>query len=73
MTLHRGSVKKAAIGVAIAEMPQGLSTMHRADCAGAIWKRKPLTAFQAWLDDATPSQLSVARVVFRPAVLSKDV
>jgi hypothetical protein len=66
MTLIRQIVTNAAIGVGVAETPEGLSALHRPGCAAAIWRRQPLPAFQAWIDGLDPAQLPRARVILRP-------
>jgi len=66
MTLVREIVKEAAIGVAVADTPEGLSALHRPGCAAAIWRRQPLPKFQSWIDGLDPDVLPRARVILRP-------
>ena len=66
MTLVREVVKDAAIGVGVADTPEGLSAIHGSGCAAAIWRRRPLPGFQAWIDALEPQQLPRARVMLRP-------
>lgn len=66
MTLVREIVKDAAIGVGVADTPEGLSALHRPGCAAAIWRRQPLPAFQSWIDALDPELLPKARVILRP-------
>lgn len=40
--LVREVVRDAAIGVGVADTPEGLSALHRPGCAAAIWRRQPL-------------------------------
>ncbi len=51
---------------ALTDRPDGLSALHSPDCAAAIWRRHPLTAFQDWIDAIEPEQLPKARVMLRP-------
>jgi hypothetical protein len=66
MTLVREAVQDAAVGVGIADTPEGLSAIHRPGCAAAIWRRQPLPGFQAWIDGLDPARLPSARVILRP-------
>jgi len=66
MTFVRDIVEDAAIGVGVADTPEGLSAIHRQGCAAAIWRRHPLTSFQSWIDALEPEQLPRARVILRP-------
>ena len=66
MTLVREIVKDAAIGVGVADTPDGLSALHRPGCAAAIWRRQPLPEFQSWIDGLDPEVLPRARVILRP-------
>lgn len=69
MTLHREVITDAAIGVGVATTPKGLSAIEHPECAAAIWKRKPLDRFQAWIDGLPPGGLPRARVILRPEVV----
>lgn len=59
----REIVKDAAVGVAVADTPEGLSAFRRPGCAAAIWRRQPLPGFQAWIDALDPKQLPDVRVI----------
>ncbi len=67
MTLVGEIEKDAAIGVGVADTPEGLSAIHRPGCAAAIWRRHPLPGFQSWIDALEPERLPKARVIFPPA------
>jgi len=67
MTLVREIVKDAAIGVGVAETPEGLSAIRHPGCAAAIWRRQPPPGFQSWIDALAPGRLPRARVILRPA------
>lgn len=66
MTLVREVVKDAAIGVDVADSPEGLQAVHRPGCAAAIWRRHSLPGFQSWINALAPDQLPQARVILRP-------
>jgi hypothetical protein len=66
MTLVREIVKDAAIGVGVAERPEGLSALYRPGCAAVIWRRQPVPAFQSWIDALDPRLLPQARLILRP-------
>jgi len=69
MSVVRDIVKEAAVGVGIADTPEGLSAIHHPGCAAAIWRRQPLPAFQAWIDRLDPEVLPRARVILRPEAM----
>lgn len=52
-------------GVAVTDRPEGLSVIRQPGCAAAIWRRRTLPAFQAWIDALDPSCLPQARVILR--------
>jgi len=66
MTLVREIVSDAAIGVGVADAPEGLSALHRPGCAAAIWRRQPLPGFQSWIEGLNAEELPNARVILRP-------
>jgi len=66
MTLIREVVKDAAIGVGVADTPEGLSAIHHPGCAAAIWRRHPSPGFQSWIDALDPERLPEARKILRP-------
>ncbi|MEO9873756.1 MAG: DUF1826 domain-containing protein [Anderseniella sp.] len=68
--LVRETVKDAAVGVGVADTPEGLSAIHRAGCAAAIWRRQLLPDFQSWANRLDPAHLPQGRVILpRQAVL----
>ncbi|MEM1266483.1 MAG: DUF1826 domain-containing protein [Pseudomonadota bacterium] len=73
MTLVRDVVKDAAIGVGIAETPEGLSAIRRAGCAAAVWRRHPLPEFQTWIDALAPDELPSVRMILRPEAVHDAV
>ena len=66
MTLVGEIVRDVAIGVGVADTPEGLSALHRPGCAAAIWRRQPLPGFQSWIDGLDADVLPRARVILRP-------
>ncbi len=60
-------VRETAKGVRVVDAPEGLSAIHRTDCAAALWQRAMVPGVQAWLDALEPDQLPKARVILRPA------
>jgi hypothetical protein len=66
MTVLREVVQDAAIGVGVADTPQGLSAIHRKGCAAAIWRRPPMPDVQPWIDGLDPAQLPQGRVILQP-------
>ncbi len=66
MTVARDILAKAAIGVDVADGPEGLSAIHRPGSAAAIWRRRPLPEFQSWIDRLDRDVLPKARVILRP-------
>ena len=67
--LVRAVVRDAAIGVGVADGPEGLAAIHRPGCAAAIWRRWPLPEFQSWIDGLDPAALPRARVIVPPAAV----
>ncbi|GMG85490.1 hypothetical protein LNKW23_47120 [Paralimibaculum aggregatum] len=66
MSLVRETVTDAAVGVGVAETPEGLSAIHHPGCAAVIWRRQPMPSFQAWVDRLDPAVLPHARMILRP-------
>lgn len=71
MSLAQELVEDAAVGVGISDAPEGLSAIHEAGCAAAIWRRQPLPSFQTWLDSLDPNQLPSTRTILRPDAVHK--
>jgi hypothetical protein len=71
--LVRESVRDAAIGVGVADTPEGLSAIRRSGCAAAIWRRQPLPSFRSWIDGLPPGRLPRARVILRPEAVREAV
>lgn len=55
----------AAVGVGIADTPEGLATIHKPGCAAVIWRRQLLQGVEAWIDQLFPSRLPSARLILR--------
>jgi hypothetical protein len=61
--LVREVVRDAAIGVGVADTPEGLSAIRHPGCAAAIWRRQPLPRFRSWIDRLDPANLPRARII----------
>jgi hypothetical protein len=53
----RAALRDAAVGVGVADTPEGLSALHRPGCAAAIWRRQWEPGVQSWLDGLAPDLL----------------
>ncbi|MEO1315669.1 MAG: DUF1826 domain-containing protein [Pseudomonadota bacterium] len=73
MTALREVVESAAVGVSMAEMPEGLAAIHDPGCAAAIWLREPMESFQAWMDGLAPELLPRTRLILRPDAVREAV
>ncbi|MVO16800.1 DUF1826 domain-containing protein [Parasedimentitalea huanghaiensis] len=51
------------VGVDMVENAEGLSVIHRPDCAAVIWRRPLRASIQSWIDGLAPEQLPKARIV----------
>ncbi len=63
----------AAIGVGIADTPEGLATIQKPGCAAVIWRRQPMPGFGAWIDALDPSRLPSARLILHPDAVADAV
>ncbi|WP_227268161.1 DUF1826 domain-containing protein [Roseobacter weihaiensis] len=66
MTLGRDMLRDAAIGVAVADRPENLTAFRRPGCVAAIWRQRPESGFQSWVDALAPANLPKGRFVLRP-------
>ncbi|MEM1076151.1 MAG: DUF1826 domain-containing protein [Pseudomonadota bacterium] len=66
MTTVRELATDAAIGIGVAKTPEGLSAIQNPGCAAAVWHRKPLESFQAWIDAQRSEDLPRARIILQP-------
>ncbi len=73
MNFIRETVKNGAVGVGVAETPDGLSTLHQPGCAAVIWRRNPLRRFQSWIDRLPPEHLPTTRLILRPDAVRQAV
>lgn len=71
--LTREIVRDAAIGVAVADTPEGLSALREPGRAAAIWRRQPMPAFLTWLDAIPLEHLPNGRVILRPEAVRDGV
>lgn len=68
--LVREERRDAAIGVGVADTPEGLETIAKPGCAGVIWRRQPPPEVQDWLDRVSPSRLPSARMILAPGTVA---
>lgn len=61
--LVREVVRDAAVGVGVADTPEGLRAIRHPGCAAAIWRRQTLPGFRAWIDGLDPACLPRARII----------
>jgi len=57
------TLTRAAIGVAVADQPEDLAAFLKPGCAAAIWRRRPLPDFQAWIDGLSADLLPRGRAI----------
>ncbi|MEM9012424.1 MAG: DUF1826 domain-containing protein [Pseudomonadota bacterium] len=73
MTLMRDVVEEAAVGVGVADTPEGLSVIQRPGSAAVIWRRPPLPGLQAWIEALAPAELPRTRTIVRPGAVRRAV
>ncbi|MEM8775233.1 MAG: DUF1826 domain-containing protein [Pseudomonadota bacterium] len=73
MNVQRLTLKDAAIGVAVADAPEALTTFLKPGCAAAIWRRRPDPDFQSWIDGLLPEQLPRGRLILRPETVPQAI
>lgn len=73
MSLTREVVQDAAVGVAVADTPEGLSSFHKPGCAAAIWRRQPPAEFRDWIEGLAPELLPSMREIMAPADVADAV
>lgn len=66
MILAPEFLRDAAIGVWVADSPEGLRPFLKPGCAAALWNREVLPCFQTWIDDLEPECLPRGRLILRP-------
>ena len=62
-SFHRQVIHNAAVGVGVADSPEGMNLIHAKGAAATIWRRQPSREFQAWIDGLDPACLPEARMV----------
>ena len=72
MSLARATIQDA-VGMAIADKPEGLTAFLQPSCAAAIWRRQPAQDFQRWIDGLDASLLPEGRIVLRPDTVQAAV
>lgn len=73
MSFVQAKVRNAAVGVAVADYPEGLAAILKPGCAAAIWRRQPEHRFQNWIDRLDPSALPAGRIMLRPDTVQAAV
>ena len=69
MTLDQPVIEEIALGVRVADAPEGLSAINDPGCAAAVWRRRPSPEFQRWIDGLEPEQLPRARMILPPGAV----
>ena len=57
-------------GVRLCAGPEGLAAIRESDSAAVLWQRRPLDAFQHWLDTLPEDALPRARTILRPGAVA---
>lgn len=63
----------ALAGVRLVDRPEALSAIHDADCAAAIWQRRPQATFLDWIDALAVERLPTERIVVRPEAVRETL
>lgn len=66
MSYVQSALRNAAVGVGIADTPDGLARIRTPGCAATIWRRQVEPGFQTWINALDPWQLPKGRLVLRP-------
>lgn len=66
MTLMQDALQNSAVGVSVTQVSENLNILATQDCAAAIWERRPLPAFQAWIDGLGSAALPSTRQILKP-------
>jgi hypothetical protein len=66
MTLMQNVLQNSEIGVCVTQVPENLNILATQDCAAVIWQRRPLPAFQAWIDGLGSAVLPSTRQILKP-------
>lgn len=73
MNVLRQEISVSSTGVALVDVPEGLQAILQPECAAAVWRRRPLPAFQSWINKIKPDALPQARLILRPHLVSDSV
>lgn len=73
MSVQRATLMNAAIGVAVADKPEDLSAFVKPGCAAAIWRRRPLPEFQAWVDGLSADVLPHGRAILPSDAVAETI
>ncbi|MEL6298053.1 MAG: DUF1826 domain-containing protein [Pseudomonadota bacterium] len=73
MSLAAFAYDDFGLGVETATSIEGLTQIHRPDCAAVVWNRTPLARFQTWIDGLSPNDLPSARIIIPPHAVREAV
>ena len=63
--------KDTFLRVKTVNTPRGLYSIKNSKCAAVIWRRQPVSNFEAWINAIMPSNLPKARIILRPEIVRK--
>ena len=70
MSFHEKFTGQNFSGIGFSSEPEGLSLIHKPNCAAAIWERTPLKRFQDWIDRQNPLNLPKSRLIVPPEMVA---
>lgn len=65
--------QSACAQITVAQSPEELNLISDRGCPGLIWNRRPLDAFQSWIDRLDPERLPSGRSILRPYAVKEAV
>jgi hypothetical protein len=66
MTLMQDVLQNSVSGISLTQVPENLNILATQDCAAAIWHRRPLPDFQAWIDRLDPTIFPSVQLIQKP-------
>ena len=73
MSFVRETLKEAAVGVGVADDPEGLRAFLQPGCAAAIWRRNMPKDAHSWLKSLKEDHLPNGRVILRKDAVAETV
>ena len=70
MSFHEKFTGQNFSGIGFSSEPEGLSLIHKPNCAAAIWERTPLKRFQDWINKQKPVNLPKSRLILPPEMVA---